>query len=144
MKGKIVLRKRIIAIFLLIALVCQMPCMALELETRASDQISSYTTIVDALGDGEIEIYFDIRATEYMDALGAEEIVVYRLSGSKWVEVGYFDRDDAGMSVENKSRHNDSVYFYGTEGVEYKVVIELFAEDSRGYDSRTRTHYVTA
>ena len=144
MKGKIVLRKRIIAIFMLVVLVCQVPCAALELENRASDQIASYTTIVDAIGDGEIEIYFDIQGTLVMDAIGAEEIVVYRLSGSNWVEVGYYDRDDAGMSSENESRHNDSVYFYGTEGVRYKVVIELFAEDSRGYDSRTRTHYVTA
>ena len=144
MKGKIVLRKRIIAILMLVILVCQVPCAALELESRASQQISSYSTTVKAMGDGEVEIYFEIVGTLVMDEIGAEEITVYRLSGSNWVEVDFWDRDDAGMSAENKSRHDNSVFFYGTEDVEYKVVIELFAEDSRGYDSRTRTHYVTA
>lgn len=138
------MRKSIISFIMVIALVFQMPCSALEFDVRASNQISSYTTIVDAMGGGEIEIYFDIRATEYMDELGAEEIMIYRLSGSNWVEVGSYDRNDSGMTLENEIRHYNSIYFDGTEGVEYKVVIEVFAEDYRGYDSRTKTHYVTA
>ena len=79
-----------------------------------------------------------------MDELGAEEITIYRHSGSNWVEVDYYDRNDPDMTRQNTGFCRDSVVFQGTSGAEYKVVVTIFAEDSYGYDSRTKTYIVTA
>ena len=79
-----------------------------------------------------------------MDELGAEEVVVYRNSGSKWVKVDSYDRNDSGMTQLNSCRCRNTIIFEGTSGAEYKIEVTVFAEDSSGYDSRTKTHYVTA
>ena len=79
-----------------------------------------------------------------MKELGAEEIVIYRRSGSKWIEADSYDKNDAGMTKSNVYRYKNTVTFDGTSDVEYKIVVTVFAEDSSGYDSRTKTHYVTA
>ena len=39
--------------------------------------------------------------------------------------------------------HTNSIYFDSEKGVEYKVVVTIFAEDDDGRDSRSKTFYVT-
>lgn len=138
------MKKRILFVLLSALLACFFTMSAFAITARASEQISSYTTSATPLSDGDIKISFKVYGTAMMDELGAEEITVYRHSGSNWVEVDYYDRNDSGMTSTNTSRHSGSVTFNGTSGVEYKVEITIFAEDENGYDSRTKTYTVTA
>ena len=48
------------------------------------------------------------------------------------------------MSDTDTYTYANTVYYDGTSGTYYKIVITVFAEDDAGSDSRTETHYVTA
>lgn len=54
------------------------------------------------------------------------------------------DRYDSGMSTKDDYYFGNELYYTGTPGKEYKVEVTVFAENSSGYDSRTRTFNVTA
>lgn len=144
MKGKVKLKRRIFSVLFIILLVSLAVAPVFAAEMRASGQIHDCITDVTAKIGGDIKIAFDVMGKTAMKELGAEEIIIYRCSGSKWIEVDSYDRNDDGMTETNSRRYKNTIIFDGTSGAEYKVVITVFAEDSSGYDSRTKTHYVTA
>lgn len=109
--------------------------------TRASDQIFGYEAEAVACGNGKIAIGFSIEGTGFMNSIGAEKIYIYEPNGRL---AGFFLKSDEGMTASNKVSHGATMYFSGTPGVEYKVVVTVFAEDDRGSDSRKITCYVTA
>ena len=87
---------------------------------------------------------FSIDGTGEMKNIGAESIIIYYKIGGAWV-VGYdLDRYDSGMSTKDDYYFGNELYYTGTPGKEYKVEVTVFAENSSGYDSRTRTFNVTA
>lgn len=139
------MKKRICSLLLTSILLGLTIAPVFGIDTRASKQIMSYLTAVTPISSGDLEIYFFIEGNDTMDELGAEEITVYRLSGSNWVEVAHYDYYDDGMVRSDSGRHHNTITFDGTAGAEYSVVITVFAQDyDGGYDSRTRTHTVTA
>ena len=139
------MRKRICALFFMLFFTALTIFPAMGLEDRASAQIRSYLTAVTPISSGDLEIYFLIEGIDIMDELGGEEITVYRHSGKNWVEVASYDYYDEGMVRSDSGTHNHTIVFDGTAGAEYSVVITIFAQDyDGGYDSRTRTHTVTA
>ena len=137
----IVKRKRFIS--LLMAAVCMflfaMPAFA---TARASIQINQYDMKVTPV-TGTLNIYFSVTGNNAMDKIGCESIYVYEKSGSRWVLTDSWDEDDAGMSHTDSGFKVNTIYCDSEAGVEYKVVITIFAENSAGRDSRTRTIYVT-
>lgn len=112
--------------------------------TRASNQIDDYTTSAEASGSGKIKINFSVSGTRKMSEIGGKDIAVYEKWGSSWMLAGSFRKSDPGMSTTNSSYFDNTVYFNGASGTEYKIVVTVFATDSSGTDSRTQTHYVTA
>lgn len=111
---------------------------------RASEQIDRCVLDVFKSGGGKITISFYVAGTEKMQCLGAESIVIYRKTGGSWVEVESYDRHDRGMAGNNMPEFSGNIVFSGTAGKDYKIQAEFFAENSSGYDSRTRTAFVTA
>lgn len=47
------------------------------------------------------------------------------------------------MSETDAGSHGNTIYIGCNDGVEYKVVVTLFAENSAGRDSRTDVFFVT-
>ena len=78
-----------------------------------------------------------------MSEIGCESIKVYDESGSSWSLVESWDEYDSGMSKSNERIFSDTVSCDSEKGVEYKVVITVFADDGSDRDTRTRTIYVT-
>ena len=78
-----------------------------------------------------------------MDKIGCESIKVYEKSGTRWTLVNSADEDDLGMSQYNSRLQKNTIQFDSESGVEYKVSVTIFAENSSGRDTRTRTFYVT-
>lgn len=134
-------KKRVIS--LLMTAVCMflfaMPAFA---TTKASSQISRYDMTVTPVAN-TLNIGFSITGNDKMDKIGCESIYVYEKSGTRWILTDSWDEDDSGMSRTNTSFSRNTMYSSSQAGVEYKVVITIFAEDSNGRDSRTRTIYVT-
>jgi len=96
------------------------------------------------VGSGIIGIEFSIVGIGKMSTIGAESIVIYESSGSEWINVCEYDRNDSGMVKTNSGKHSGSIPFYGTKGVQYLVTITVFAEKSEGSDSRTENFILTA
>ena len=114
------------------------------ISTRASAQIMRYSTDAKAVGNGRIAMKFSILGTDIMDTIGAKRIQIYSQVGGRWVITEIYSQDDAGMSDTDTYTYANTVYYDGTIGTYYKIVITVFAEDDAGSDSRTETHYVTA
>ncbi len=47
------------------------------------------------------------------------------------------------MSVTKRGHLGNTITFSGTAGVEYMVVVTVFAEDDNARDTRSKTFYVT-
>ena len=109
---------------------------------RASDYID-YTFVDCYVADGTvIYVTFAIGATNFMDELGASKIAIYEKSGSSWSSVHTFDKYDTGMISSGVGFYGNTISYTGEDNTEYKVVITLYAKDSTGSDSRTKTYYV--
>lgn len=145
MKEMFYLKRRYFRICAVLLVLCSIfTSSALATEVRASEQIRSYEMNVVQNGGGQLEIYFMIDGKNIMKRIGARSIAVYEPSGTVWSKVVSYNQDDAGMSVSNDFHHSNSILFNGTIGVQYQVVITVFAQDSSGSDSRTQTFYVRA
>lgn len=137
--------KRYISLPLICLVLCTMLMpMAQAIDTKASHQISSYRAVATSGENGAIYSTFSVICVPEADALGAENISISMKLNNRWVPMKQYDRDDAGMSETNTSNYGNTITYYGTTGMDYKVEITVFAEDADGYDSRTQTHYVTA
>lgn len=130
-------KRRLLVLFMAVIFMFTMSVSAMA---RASDQIGSYDIDVAPFSD-EIEVYFSVFGAGMMNKIGCESIYVYEVGDLTPVES--FDEYDAGMSRRNGSSHTNSIYFDSEKGVEYKVVVTIFAEDDDGRDSRSKTFYVT-
>lgn len=129
---------------LVLVFACSLSSQALAVSTRASDQITAYEMNVTPTQNGRLAIFFHIEGTGMMQNIGAESIVIGEKSGHFYPTVAVYDRDDSLMSKSDTNIYGNTIYFNGTSGVEYQVVVTVFAEDSRGYDSRSKTFFVTA
>ena len=136
---------RFAAVIMVLLMICSIPVSAISESTnRASEQIMSYYINVVPAGNRKIAIAFSIDGTGEMKNIGAESIIIYYKIGGAWV-VGYdLDRYDSGMSTKDDYYFGNELYYTGTPGKDYKVEVTVFAENSSGYDSRTRTFNVTA
>jgi len=109
---------------------------------KASNQIYMYDIAVTPVS-GTLNIKFSINAKAKMNEIGCESIYIYKKSGSSWVLVDSLDENDSGMSRSDTYSHKNTIYYDSESGVEYKVVVTVFAEDDSARDSRSRTSYVT-
>ena len=111
-------------------------------DTRASDQISMYYMNVTTR-KGYIDVDFSIKGVGTVDKLGCESIYIYTYKNNTWRFVQSFQEDDDGMSAENIFTHTNLISCSADAGVEYQVIVTLFAENSAGRDTRYKTFYVT-
>ncbi len=109
---------------------------------RASDQISMYYMDVST-SKGSIDVEFSIKGVGTVDKLGCQDIYVYTYKDNTWRFVRSFEEDDAGMSAKNTFTHANLISFPADAGVEYEVIVTLFAENSAGRDTRYKIFYVT-
>ena len=92
---------------------------------------------------GTLNVKFSVSGTSMREKIGCESIKVYEKSGTQWTLVDSTDEDDLGMSRYNSRSQKNTIQFDGESGVEYKVSVTVFAENSEGRDTRTETFYVT-
>lgn len=131
--------KRMLAISMSVACLAMF---AIPVFARASSQITAYE--IDVV-PGANCIWIDVSVTGngVMDEIGCESIEVYEQSGSKWTLCESLDENDSGMTKSKTVKYINSIECNGEKGVEYKVVVTVFADDGSERDTRTRTFYVT-
>ena len=119
-----------------------MVIMAVPSFARASDQIRDYTINVTT-SSGWIDVEFIVTGKGIMSSLGCQSIYVYEKVGNGWSLEDYLLEDDDGMSETNSARHASFISLPAENGVEYKVIITIFADDGIARDSRSRTVFIT-
>lgn len=115
---------------------------ALAVESRASDQISTYSIVVTPMS-GYINVKASVYGNGLMDKLGCQSIYVYEENGSSWNPLDNDEEADSDMCVKNALGHIVNKQYNTEEGKEYKVVVTVFAEKDGDRDTRTRTFFVT-
>ena len=136
--------KRNIGIATILSVICIIVLVipSFAVDTRASDQIKLYGMEVYT-GDGTLDIEFYISGKGVMDKIGCESIYLYKKINGGWSYVTHLLENYSGMSETNAGAHGNNIYIDCDDGIEYKVVVTLFAENSAGRDSRTDVFFVT-
>lgn len=139
-------KSRIISLFLLIACMLTITVNAQGIVPYASDQIDAYDGDAIACGNGRLAIEFSIEGTGIMKSIGSSKIAIYEKYGEDgWMIEKVFTEKTEGMTVSGRNSYSKTMYYDGTAGTQYKVVITVFATDYDNVkDSRTVTRYVTA
>lgn len=139
-------KSRIISLLLLITCMLTITVNAQGIVPYASDQIDAYDGDAIACGNGRLAIEFSIEGTGIMKSIGSSKIAIYEKYGEDgWMIEKVFTEKTEGMTVSGRNSYSKTMYYDGTAGTQYKVVITVFATDYDNVkDSRTVTRYVTA
>lgn len=128
----------------LMAIICMMSLVTsvFAAEARSSAQIAAYKMNVTS-GAGTLATEFTVLGNGGMNKLGCQSIYVYRKTDTGWAYVTCRLEDYEGMSKTDSSYHTKVIYIGCTAGVQYKVVVTIFAENDAGRDARTEVFYLT-
>lgn len=135
-------QKRLCAGLMAIICVVMMTVPSFAAEARSSEQIFSYSMNVTA-GKGTLDTYFTVTGKKTMDKIGCQSIYIYQKTGTSWTYVDCVLENSVGMSATNTHAHVNTISVNSVPGVEYRVVVTIFAENSSGRDTRTQNFVVT-
>lgn len=125
--------RKITALFLSVIILASAACA--NAAEQASDYLNSYTLCMLAEGDELMSISYTVMGVDYMDKVGAIEIVVEEKIGNTWFEYEVFDGEEDGLYGYNCLSKSGTLYFYGYEGMTYRAVMTVYAELDGGYDT---------
>lgn len=133
------MRKRILSVGLILTLMLTL-CggMALAAEPRASLTLSYYPVGVSK-GDneGEIDIGYDVLASQKADEVGVSSIKIYKSDGTYVTTIT--GTTGNGLIRTNATRHRSIYTYEGTSGVTYYAEVTVYAKIGSNSDSRTVT-----
>lgn len=134
--------KRFLPIVLSVIFIVSLCVPASAVESRASDQIAVYTMQVNP-HSGYFSVFFSVSGAGKADKLGCESIYVYKMVDFDWelVEAETKLEDDPGMSKKNIYDYANSIRCNSERGEAYKIVVTIFAENSKGRDTRSDVFY---
>lgn len=132
---------RFIALLLIFSLIVPVYANAAVVETvqpRASAYLDNYGAYVYLPGNGQVQVYFNVTGTGYMDELGALSIKIYESTdGVNWTWKKTFTHDStAGMLSYNDDFHTGHVTYNGVVGRYYKAYVCIWGGKNGQGDTR--------
>ena len=108
----------LLLVFSLLVPVCAQAAETVSVQPRASFYLDSYGAYVYLPGNGQVQVYFDVTGTGYMDELGALSISIYESTdGVNWTWKDTFRHDlTPGMLSYNDDFHTGHVTYNGVVG----------------------------
>lgn len=106
----------------------------------ASHYLMCYTAYVCAMGNGELEIWFEVTGTGPQEYLGVLTIYLYESTDNVnwyWVET-FMHTDHDTMLSTNDWKHVDHVDYQGVAGRYYKAYVQIWG----GPDDTGDTRYI--
>lgn len=118
---------------------CGFPAHAAE--TRASTQISKASVTIGKQSNGDLKVFFMVRATGSMDIIGASKVEIQRSNGSSWVpEYTFTSEDTPELQGEGKVSHSVTLtYSPEYSNKSYRAVVYVYVEDESGSSTKTLT-----
>ena len=132
---------RLIAIILSFSLCASIGTQAAEAETvepRASAYLAAYTAYICAMGNGNLEIWFEVLGTDYWADIGVLTISLYESTDNSnfyWVKAFHFT-DYPQMLAHNDYFRMAHVDYEGIPGRYYKAYVCIWAGPEDGGDVR--------
>ncbi len=129
----------ILPMLLCVVMLCNVPAYAVE--ARASSRIVHSTATLSKASNGNLSIYFSVRAVDVMEKIGASSVEIQRSSGNGWVKEYTFTTSNTPMlQQENKDQHG-MVLTYSPRftGVEYRAVVMIYVKDASGTSTQQLT-----
>lgn len=133
------MKKRFLSLGLILTLILTL-CggMALAAEPRASLTLSHYPVGVSKGEDeGEIDISYDVMASQKADEVGVSSIKIYKSDGTYVTTITGTVAN--GLIRTNAGSHRSTYTYEGTSGVTYYAEVTVFATVGSDSDSRTVT-----
>jgi len=132
---------RALAMLLALALIAPIGANAAAVQTVqpcASNYLTSYSAYVYPAGSGKVQVYFTVKATGYMDDIGALTIKIYESTdNSTWYWVKSFSNGNyPSMLSQNDYFHGSHVEYQGVAGRYYKAYVCVWAGKNNGGDTR--------
>ena len=130
-----------VVIVLVIALMMPVSVNAAMPETvmpRASAYLAGYTAYVCAMGDGDLEIWFEVTGTDIQEYLGVMSIFLYESTDNvNWTWVKTFRHADyEQMLLTNAWEVMDYVPYQGVAGRYYKAYVGIWGGPDDTGDAR--------
>ena len=131
-----------VVFILVIALLMPVSAHAAMPETimpMASAYLAGYTAYVCAMGNGELEIWFEVTGTDFQEYLGVTTIFLYESTDNvNWYRVDTFlHADYEQMLLTNAWQNIDYVpYDEAVPGYYYKAYVGIWGGPDPGGDSR--------
>ncbi len=125
-------------VFSLIFPVCANAAVVQPAQPMASDYFTAYNTYACPMGNGRIEVWYDILGDTTMDEIGALSIIIYEsIDGNSWTRVKTFLHEEyPGMLIYNDYFCCTHVNYQGIAGRYYKARVCLWAGKNGNGDSR--------
>lgn len=132
---------RLIVLLLVFSFIVPVYAQAAETESvqpRASAYLSSYGAYVYLPGNGQVQVYFNVTGTGYMDELGALSIKIYESTdGTNWTWKQTFKHNTtSGMLSYNDDFHTGHVTYNGVAGRYYKAYVCIWGGKNGQGDTR--------
>lgn len=132
---------KVIAALLAIILFAPVHAQAASPETAspfASAYLSAYTAYICAMGNGELQIWFEVDGTRTQEYLGVLSIHLYESTDNEnwyWVDT-FLHEDYDTMLAQNTYVHVDYVSYQGVPGRYYKALVGIWGGPDDTGDSR--------
>ena len=132
---------KLLTIVLVVALCAPIGAQAAVPETvqpMASAYLAAYTAYICPMGDGDLEIWWEVTGTRTWADIGVLEVYLYEStynSKSYWVETFIFT-DYPNMLWHDNYICIDHVDYEGVPGRYYKAYVQIWAGPEDGGDTR--------
>ena len=133
--------KKLIAVILIVSLCAPVGAQAAMPETvqpMASAYLASYTAYICAMGDGDLEIWWEVTGTRTWADIGVLTVSLYESTDNSnfyWVKA--FDWTDySNMLWHDDYICIDHVDYEGVPGRYYKAYVQIWAGPEDGGDTR--------
>lgn len=139
MKHKILLK--VIAAVLVALLVIPTPAFAATGTTVApcaSYYLDAYNTYICPMGNGKLQIWYEVMGTGDMDEIGTLRIVLYESTDNvnwSWKKT-FLHEDYSSMLITDDYYHSSYVSYNGTAGRYYKAYVCIWAGKNGSGDTR--------
>ena len=132
---------KVIATILAVILFVPVPAQAAVPETvapMASDYLAAYTAYICAMGEGELQIWFEVLGTGTQEYIGVLTIRLYESADNEswtWVQ-SFRHTDNSNMLAQNTYAHMNYVSYQGVPGRYYKAYVTIWGGPNDCGDSR--------
>ena len=132
---------KLIVMILAVSLLASLPVQAAAAEAtprKASDYLMEYTAYICAMGNGNLEIWFEVTGTDYWADIGVLTIYLYESTDQQnWARVDTCHYVDyPGMLAHDDYFCMSHVDYDGVPGRYYKAYVCIWAGPEDGGDTR--------